>query len=156
MITVHLSDSIQHVIAYPISRGKLINFVAFISRHDKENTKFDGPWVAQADQGEFAGRFSRWEPEVQALVNVSLCHGICARGMIADLVNHLNQCADQPLRWAIHTVKPLSTFVHSRVALIGDAVCLILMLFLRTKFHSICRRMQCSRPRARAQDKRLR
>jgi salicylate hydroxylase len=68
---VPLADSVQHIIAYPISRGKLINFVAFVSRHDKANTKFNGPWVAQADREEFASRFRRWEPEVQALVNVS-------------------------------------------------------------------------------------
>lgn len=88
-----------HIITYPISKGKLINFVAFVSRHDKENTKFNGPWVAQTGREEIIGRFRSWEPEVQALIN----------------------CIDQPLRWAIHTVKPLSTFVHSRVALIGDA-----------------------------------
>ncbi|KAJ3576558.1 hypothetical protein NP233_g350 [Leucocoprinus birnbaumii] len=88
-----------HIVAYPISRGKLINFVAFVSRHEKENTKFNGPWVTQTGPEELAAWFNNWEPEVQALIN----------------------CVDQTLRWAIHTVKPLSTFVDSRVALIGDA-----------------------------------
>ncbi|KAF9454477.1 FAD/NAD(P)-binding domain-containing protein [Macrolepiota fuliginosa MF-IS2] len=88
-----------HIIAYPISRGKLINFVAFISRHDKENSKFSGPWVTPTEREEMASTFKRWEPEVQALID----------------------CVNQPLRWAIHTVRPLSTFVHGRVAVIGDA-----------------------------------
>ena len=56
---------------------------------------------------------------------------LMSSALVAHLsIGHLvNQCVDQPLRWAIHTVKPLSTFVHSRVALIGDAVCPTLMLY---------------------------
>ncbi|KAF8217130.1 salicylate hydroxylase [Mycena galopus ATCC 62051] len=88
-----------HIIAYPISHGKMINFVAFISRHDLENTKFDGPWVGSSDPSEFAAMFAHWEPEVQALI----------------------QCVDQTLKWAIHTVKPLTSFVSGHTVLIGDA-----------------------------------
>ncbi|KAF7770266.1 hypothetical protein Agabi119p4_6240 [Agaricus bisporus var. burnettii] len=88
-----------HIVAYPISGGKMINFAAFVARHEKENTKFDGPWFAPAEKEELAKHFRGWEPEVQMLVN----------------------SADQPLRWAIHTVKPLSTFVDGRVAIMGDA-----------------------------------
>ena len=29
---------------------------------------------------------------------------------------------DKPLRWAIHTVKPLNSFVSGNVAILGDAV----------------------------------
>ena len=32
------------------------------------------------------------------------------------------QCVDRPLRWAIHTVKPLDSFVNGNVAILGDAV----------------------------------
>ncbi|KAF6760711.1 salicylate hydroxylase [Ephemerocybe angulata] len=88
-----------YVIAYPIAMGKLINFVAFTARHDLEDSKFNGPWVAPTDSSEVTGMFRTWEPEVQALMD----------------------CVERPLRWAVHCVRPLSTYVHGRVALIGDA-----------------------------------
>jgi len=88
-----------YIIAYPISHGKMINFVAFVCRHDLEGTKFDGPWVGPSDTSQFAGMFAHWEPEVQALIN----------------------CVDRTLRWAVHTVKPLRSFVSGNTVLIGDA-----------------------------------
>ncbi|KAJ7648636.1 hypothetical protein DFH06DRAFT_1209241 [Mycena polygramma] len=88
-----------YIIAYPISLGKMINFVAFHCRHDLENTKFDGPWMGPGDKAQFAGIFAHWEPEAQALIH----------------------CVERPLRWAIHTVKPLRSFVSGPVVLIGDA-----------------------------------
>ncbi|KAJ7065673.1 hypothetical protein C8F01DRAFT_1126365 [Mycena amicta] len=88
-----------YIIAYPISQGKMINFVAFTCRHDLENTRFDGPWVAPGDKSQFAGLFANWEPEVQALLH----------------------CVEKPLAWAVHTVRPLRSFVSGRAALIGDA-----------------------------------
>ncbi|KAF8961501.1 hypothetical protein BDZ97DRAFT_1664184 [Flammula alnicola] len=88
-----------YIIAYPISHGKMINFVAFKSQHDLENTKFNGSWVCPTDKNEFISLFRNWEPEVQALLD----------------------CVDKPLRWAIHTVKPLESFVSGNVALLGDA-----------------------------------
>ncbi|KAJ7304548.1 hypothetical protein DFH08DRAFT_985774 [Mycena albidolilacea] len=88
-----LTTPTQYIIAYPISHGKMINFVAFVCRHDLENTKFDGPWMGPSDTSQFAGLFAHWEPE----------------------------CVETPLRWAIHTVKPLRSFVSGRTVLIGDA-----------------------------------
>ncbi|EEB89088.1 hypothetical protein MPER_12861, partial [Moniliophthora perniciosa FA553] len=58
-----------YVIAYPISQGKLVNFVAFTFRHDLENTKYNGPWVASSDKSQFSSHFSHWEPQVQALID---------------------------------------------------------------------------------------
>ncbi|KAJ6513511.1 hypothetical protein DFH09DRAFT_1197196 [Mycena vulgaris] len=88
-----------YVIAYPISHGKMINFVAFKCRHDLENTPFAGPWVGPGDKSQFAGIFAHWEPEVQALLH----------------------CVEKPLQWAVHTVKPLRSFVSGSTVLIGDA-----------------------------------
>ncbi|PPQ94686.1 hypothetical protein CVT25_009541 [Psilocybe cyanescens] len=88
-----------YIIAYPISHGKMINFVAFKSQHDMEGTKFNGPWVCVTDKAEFSSWFRDWEPEVQALVD----------------------CVDKPLRWAIHTVKPLGSYVSGNAAILGDA-----------------------------------
>jgi salicylate hydroxylase len=62
----------QYIIAYPIAHGKMINFVAFKSQHNMEHTKFNGPWVGPADKSEFLSMFQHWEPEVQALLDVSL------------------------------------------------------------------------------------
>ncbi|KAF7292584.1 hypothetical protein MIND_01155900 [Mycena indigotica] len=87
------------VMAYPISQGKMVNFAAFTMRHDLENTKYDAPWMGPADKSHFAGLFADWEPDVQALVH----------------------CVENPLSWAVHTVKPLRSFVCGRVVLIGDA-----------------------------------
>jgi salicylate hydroxylase len=85
--------------AYPIRHGTLINLVAFHTRHDLENTAFNGPWVSDCDKEEMVSRFSQWEPEVEVLLS----------------------CADKMTRWAVHTVKPLRDFTSGRVALIGDA-----------------------------------
>ena len=49
----------------------MINFVAFKSEHDLEYTNFNGPWVGPADNTEFFSMFEHWEPEVQALLDVS-------------------------------------------------------------------------------------
>lgn len=38
------------------------------------------------------------------------------------MLTRKHQCVETPLRWAVHTVKPLGSFVSGRVALLGDAV----------------------------------
>ncbi|KAF9563568.1 FAD/NAD(P)-binding domain-containing protein [Agrocybe pediades] len=88
-----------YIIAYPIARGKMVNFVAFKSQHELENSKFNGPWVCTTEKAEFMSSFRNWEPEVQALLD----------------------CVDKPLRWAIHTVKPLKSWVSGNAAILGDA-----------------------------------
>jgi len=62
----------KHIVAYPISHGKMFNFVAFKSQHDLEHTKFNGSWNGPADNAEFLDLFKHWEPEVQALLDVIL------------------------------------------------------------------------------------
>ncbi|KAJ7509595.1 hypothetical protein B0H11DRAFT_1960233 [Mycena galericulata] len=88
-----------YIIAYPISHGKMVNFVAFNCRHDLENTPYTGPWVGPGDKSQFAQIFAHWEPDVQALLH----------------------CVEKPLQWAVHTVKPLRSFVSGRTVLVGDA-----------------------------------
>ncbi|KAJ3801024.1 hypothetical protein GGU11DRAFT_741946 [Lentinula aff. detonsa] len=91
----------HHVIAYPIAQGRLVNFAAFNARYDVENPKFEGPWTSTAPKDELKDLFAGWEPSVLALV----------------------ECTGDPLKWAIHTVKPLHSFVSSNepVVLLGDA-----------------------------------
>ncbi len=64
----------QYVLAYPIAKGKFVNFVAFKMQHDLEGTKFNGSWVCQTDKSECSGTFKNWEPEVQALMDVRGSH----------------------------------------------------------------------------------
>ncbi|KAG6819243.1 hypothetical protein H0H93_013852, partial [Arthromyces matolae] len=87
------------IIAYPIGGGKLINFVAFTARHDLEHSPFDGPWVSPVDRSEFAPFFDKWETEAHQLI----------------------ACVHKTLRWAVHQVQPLDTYVSGGVALVGDA-----------------------------------
>ena len=67
-----LSDffCLQYIIAYPICRGTMVNFVAFKSQHDLENSKYNGAWVCCTEKSELINIFRGWEPEVQALINV--------------------------------------------------------------------------------------
>ncbi|KII84074.1 hypothetical protein PLICRDRAFT_46407 [Plicaturopsis crispa FD-325 SS-3] len=88
-----------YIVAYPISKGETVNFVAFRTSHELKGTEFNGPWVTNVSAQEFQAGFDGWEAEVTQLL----------------------QCAEKGMRWAIHEVKPLQSFVSGRVALIGDA-----------------------------------
>ncbi|KAG6909506.1 hypothetical protein DXG01_017063 [Tephrocybe rancida] len=94
-----IAPLLQYIIAYPIARGKFVNFVAFTANHEREYSPFQGKWVSKSNRAEFAGLFAEWEPEVQELIS----------------------CVDDPIRWAVHTIKPLDSFISGGVALIGDA-----------------------------------
>jgi salicylate hydroxylase len=59
------------MMAYPISRGRFVNFVAFEFNPHEEETHFDGPWVADVNPSYVQGLFHGWEKEVDELVQVS-------------------------------------------------------------------------------------
>ena len=61
----------QHIIAFPISRGRFVNFVAFEFHPDKEGTHFDGPWVTDVDSSYVQELVHGWEKDVSDLVQVS-------------------------------------------------------------------------------------
>jgi hypothetical protein len=61
--------------AYPISRGRFINFIAFEVHPDDEGTHFGGAMVTNADPKHVAGMFRGWEREVGELVQVRAGHG---------------------------------------------------------------------------------
>ncbi|KAF8624148.1 hypothetical protein AX17_007211 [Amanita inopinata Kibby_2008] len=100
-----LTDRVKYIgkdaviIAYPVSLGKLVNVAVFKAWHDLEGAPFEGQWVSTADKAEFVCEFSSWETEVQELLD----------------------CVEKPMRWAVHTVRPIDSFVQSRVVLAGDA-----------------------------------
>jgi salicylate hydroxylase len=108
----------KHIIAYTISKGSMINVAAFVCRHDLEGTAYGGPWVTEADGAEVMAVFEGWETDVRLLIGVSII--IVPRVLQIELRVH--QCIDKATKWAVHTVRPLPSFVSGNVALIGDAV----------------------------------
>ena len=57
--------------AYPISRGSFVNFVATEYHPHKEGTHLGGPWVTEVDPSNVKSLFHGWEKEVIELVQVS-------------------------------------------------------------------------------------
>ncbi|KJA17341.1 hypothetical protein HYPSUDRAFT_1023379 [Hypholoma sublateritium FD-334 SS-4] len=89
----------KHVVSYPISAGKLINVVGFVSDPTKEGTFLEGPAVMSSTPDVVSSFFTGWSEEVKCIIN-----------------NMSN-----PLRWAIEVVKPLDKYGYGRVALLGDS-----------------------------------
>ncbi|KAI0091616.1 hypothetical protein BDY19DRAFT_983890 [Irpex rosettiformis] len=100
---VYLGKDTQMTV-YPIARGTLVNFAAFRARYEMENSRLDAsvPMVNNVSKEEFKRDFEEWEEEARVLIE---CLGSTTS------------------RWAVHTVKPLKSFVSSRgnVLLLGDA-----------------------------------
>lgn len=91
----------RHIMAYPISRGRFVNFVAFEFHPHEEGTYFGGPWVAEADPSYVQGLFRGWEKEV---------------GEIAQCLGGL-----KITRWAVNVLPTLPFFAFGNVAILGDA-----------------------------------
>ncbi|KAI0294488.1 salicylate hydroxylase [Multifurca ochricompacta] len=91
----------RHIMAYPISRGRFINFVAFDHHPDQEGTHFGEAWVTNADPEHVSKMYDGWEREVSELV----------------------QCLDglKITRWAVHSLETLPFYSSGNVAILGDA-----------------------------------
>ena len=69
----------QHVVAYPVSRGTLINFIAFVTVDEYGTTysyrgrKNNSRWVHDESTEYVVAQFAGWEPEVMALLKVGPC-----------------------------------------------------------------------------------
>jgi hypothetical protein len=101
LITLYLIFGLhwQYIIAYPISRSTMVNFVAFKLQHDLENSKYNGAWVCFSEKSELINIFRGWEPEVQALVDV---------------------CQKSYERWKEILTLTLQTLVCRQTAAVGD------------------------------------
>lgn len=55
-----------------MARGTRINFAASCLDWKKEGATFEGPWIQEVTRDELLSAFDRWEPEVSALLQVSL------------------------------------------------------------------------------------
>lgn len=89
----------KHIVTYPVSQGRLINIVPFVSELEKEGSALRGPAIEEANLQDFVHLFAGWEDEVQCLIK------------------NMNKVS----RWAVQTVKPLDTHATERVILLGDA-----------------------------------
>lgn len=90
-----------HILTFPVKQGRLINVVAFVSdRSDPDPRWPQGqPWVREASRREMLEAYAHW--------------GTAARTLLA--------CIDAPTHWALHELAQLPSYVHGRLALIGDA-----------------------------------
>ncbi|CDO69443.1 hypothetical protein BN946_scf184817.g3 [Trametes cinnabarina] len=91
---------LSHIITYPISHGKYLNWIGFVTIPGGEGTTYPRKWVVDATQQEVVAHFAGWEPEVDEML----------------------QLVEKPTLWAIHVVQNLPFSVCGAVALVGDAV----------------------------------
>ncbi|KAH9929891.1 uncharacterized protein BXZ73DRAFT_101954 [Epithele typhae] len=106
----------KHIITYPISHGKYLNWIGFVTRPGKEGTEYPHKWVLDADQDDVVREFTGWEPEVDQMIAVPRLL------LLARIADSLAQCVEDPKLWAIHDIEDLPFSVSGGVALIGGAV----------------------------------
>ncbi|KAG7095080.1 hypothetical protein E1B28_005868 [Marasmius oreades] len=89
------------ILAYPIALGQMMNLVLFDFKKESRGSLYPGRWseVVDSDQVHTVSSFEKWEPQAQAWL----------------------KCMHNPTKWAVHTVKPLPTFISRNVVLLGDA-----------------------------------
>ncbi|KAF8903941.1 hypothetical protein CPB84DRAFT_713432 [Gymnopilus junonius] len=97
-LNVYLGKS-KHIVAYPVSQGKVINVLVFFSDPEKHGTPMEGHSNSDNATPDFISEFKGWEEDVRVIaMNLA-----------------------KPSRWALQTVRPLETYVSRRVVLMGDA-----------------------------------
>ncbi|KAI0640657.1 hypothetical protein C8Q79DRAFT_1004238 [Trametes meyenii] len=95
-----IKSPMSHVITYPISHGKYLNWIGFVTVPGGEGTAYPRKWVVDVPKEEVIQHFSGWEPEV----------------------DQMTQLVEKPSLWAIHVIENLPFSVSGNVALMGDAV----------------------------------
>ena len=66
-----LTPSSQCIVGYSIQNGACLNVIFFTFDPAQEHGVHPGEWMRKAAKAEFAGAFGGWEPEVQAMLDVS-------------------------------------------------------------------------------------
>ncbi len=87
----------KHVVAYPVRRGELINYVALVEEDDWQNES----WTTRASKAGLAEGFAAWHPTVRTLIDHTLS-GEC-------------------YKWALLVRDPLQQWSTARTTLLGDA-----------------------------------
>lgn len=92
----------KHIIAFPISKNKLLNIVAFVSVDESELGGLKESWVAEGDKEEAVEAFKDFEPNARKVV---------------DLM------PERPSKWVVNDRDPLEQWIYmdGKVALLGDA-----------------------------------
>lgn len=88
-----LTRKIQHIVAYPVSQGKLINVVIFVSDISQERTYLEGPAVVENTKDDFVSPFKNWEEEAHTLVKVR-----CFLSLLSSLI---------PFRWYLANIEAI-------------------------------------------------
>ena len=109
---------LQHIVVFPVQKGRFINVVPFYFDRAREDTTWEGPALRDATRDEILKMYEGWEPEVQALLEVRISTTHCLR----QQTHIASQCMENPTHWAILTVKPVDTYADDGVILLGDAV----------------------------------
>ncbi|KAL6308500.1 hypothetical protein BKA93DRAFT_725368 [Sparassis latifolia] len=94
-----LKFTLSHVVAYPISNGRIVNFIAFYTQPELEGTPYPDKSGEPAAKEEVLAHFVGWEREVLELL----------------------ECTENLTKWAINCMGALPFSVSRRVALMGDA-----------------------------------
>ncbi|OCB85076.1 FAD/NAD-binding domain-containing protein [Sanghuangporus baumii] len=89
----------KHVVSYPISQGRLVNIVPFVTAADAEGKPYDGPTVVDVSKQKLIDEYRGWEPELLQLL----------------------ESADNVTKWAVSHVRDLPTYVDGLVTILGDA-----------------------------------
>ena len=108
--------------AYMVSRGRFINFVAFEMRPHEEGTHFGGPWVVDVDPPYVASLFQGWEKDVDDLIQVRV-QPLDEKTATPDAYD-IFQCLGglKITRWTVNVLPALPFFARGNVAILGDAV----------------------------------
>ena len=61
---------LQHIVVFPVQKGRFINVVPFYFDRAREDTTWEGPELRDATRDEILKMYEGWEPEVQALLEV--------------------------------------------------------------------------------------
>ncbi|MGC7347139.1 FAD-dependent monooxygenase [Mycobacteroides abscessus] len=80
---------------YPVSRGRLLNVVAFTP----SNLDAEESWTAPGDVAELSAEFAGWDQPVQRVAGAMT----------------------ETFRWGLYDRKPLNRWTTDRIALLGDA-----------------------------------
>lgn len=93
-INIHLGPG-GHIVHYPISKGKRINFVAI----KQQNTWEEESWILEGRKDQLLTEFNNWNSEIKELFNKS------------EKVN----------KWGLFERKATKTLINKNIILMGDA-----------------------------------
>ncbi|MDZ7885577.1 MAG: FAD-dependent monooxygenase [Mycobacterium sp.] len=85
----------KHLLVFPVSSGRLLNFVGFVPADDQMRES----WSAPGDPDVLAAEFGGWDPWVQTLL-----------GRV-----------DSTFKWGLYDRDPLARWSNGRLVLLGDA-----------------------------------